>query len=368
MNQKTLGKTNTRISIVGQGTGLGGYSASSGSYGELAPIIRAGVDAGLTFIDTAPAYGEGESERIVGRAISGIRDKVVLATKVSPSDTTSDGVVRSAEASLARLGTDVIDLFQIHWSNPIVPIEDTMDGMIRLVDQGKIRHIGVSNFSLNELKDASTGLHDSHVVSLQVEYNLFDRSVEDVVMPYCIDHGISIIAYSPLHRGQIVGRTDQRALIEKIAIRHEATAAQVALAWLADRPGVTTIPSTTRPSRIEENAGAMQLVLTPEESSEIAEVCSLQQQEIPTDQIRTAVNDSRAAFHTLQEALDNTLGTAPSPRQLAEQIRAGDFLKPVRLTPVGDEFEVLEGRLRYWAWVIAFDGHKPIPALIDETA
>jgi aryl-alcohol dehydrogenase-like predicted oxidoreductase len=369
--QKKLGRTDTRVSAIGQGAGLGGYSDSSGSYDDFAPVIRAGIDAGLTFIDTAPAYGHGESERIVGRALDGIRDKVVLATKVSPEDTTADGVVRSAEASLSRLRTDVIDLFHIHWSNPTVPIGETMEGMGRLVEQGKIRHIGVSNFSLNELKDARAALTSSPITSLQVEYNLFDRSIEDVMVPYCLDHGISIIAYSPLHRGRVVGGLDQKSVLDRIAGRHDATTAQVALAWLVSRPSVVAIPSTTRPARIIENAGAMALELTPEEKDEIDRVCSLQQRQIPTDRVRPAIDDSRPAFRTLQEALDNTLNVTPSPRQLAEQIRSGDFLKPVRLVPADDnvdEFEVLEGRLRYWAWVIAFDGKKPVPALIDETS
>ena len=365
---KSLGKTDTRVSAIGQGNGLGGYSSLSGTYDDLAPVIRAGVDAGLTFIDTAPAYGEGESERMVGRAIADVREQVVLATKVSPSDTTAEGVVRSAESSLERLGTDVIDLLQIHWSNPSVPIEDTMQGMERLIEQGKIRHVGVSNFSLNELKSAQKALSSADISSLQVEYNLFDRSIEEVMIPYCIEQGISVLAYSPLHRGRIASGKRQVDTIQRIADAHGCTIAQVALRWLVTSPPVVVIPNTSRLERVAENAGAGELELSDDEVAEIDRVCSLQQQEIPTDQIRPASSDSRAAFLTLQDALDNTLGSSPSPRELADQIKAGDFLKPVRLMPVADapgEYEVLEGRLRYWAWVIAFDGRKPITALVD---
>lgn len=368
MIKKSLGNTATQISAIGQGNGLSGYSPESGTYDDLELVVTAGIDAGLTFIDTAPAYGDGESERMVGRAISGVRDQVVLATKVSPSDTTADGVVRSAEASLARLNTDVIDLFQIHWSNPSIPIEETMHGMERLVEQGKIRHIGVSNFSLNELKGAQKALSSADIVSLQVEYNLFDRSIEDVIMPYCRDHDISVIAYSPLHRGRIASGRQQLDTLHRIADAHGSTMAQIALRWLVHVPPVVVIPNTSRAERVTENAGAGDLELSAGEIAEIASVCSLQQQDIHTDQIRPASNDSRAAFLTLQDALDNTLNSSPSPRELAEQIRAGDFLKPVRLMPVADvpgEYEVLEGRLRYWAWVIAFDGQKPITALVD---
>ena len=171
--------------------------------------------------------------------------------------------------------------------------------------------------------------------------------------------------------GRVVGGVDQKSVLERIAGSHDATTAQVALAWLVSRPAVVAIPSTTRLVRIAENAGAMDIDLTTDEKDEIDRVCSLQQQEIPTDSVRPSSDDSRPTFRTLQEALDNTLNVTPSPRQLAEQIRSGDFLKPVRLVPAednADEYEVLEGRLRYWAWVIAFDGKKPVPALIDETS
>ncbi|MBT4072985.1 MAG: aldo/keto reductase [Chloroflexi bacterium] len=369
MITKTLGNSDTRVSAIGQGMGLGGYSSSSGTYGDLIPVIRAGVDAGLTFIDTAPAYGEGESERIVGRAIGPIRNNVTLGTKVSPADTTADGVVRSAEDSLGRLRTDVIDLFQIHWSNPTVPIEDTMAGMERLIQQGKIRHVGVSNYSVNELKAARQALASVPIASLQVEYNLFDRSIEDTMLPYCIENDITVFAYSPLHRGRVTSGKRQIETLERIAADHDCTTAQVALSWLVSQRSVVAIPNTSRQERVLENAAAGELHLSEVEQDEISRVCSLQQQEIPTDQIRPASEDSRAAFRTLQEALDNTIGSTPSPRQLAEQIKAGDFLKPVRLMPVPgveNEYEVLEGRLRYWAWVIAFDGKKPITALVDD--
>ena len=122
MQFKNLGRTSVRLSAIGQGTGLGGYSSKPASYDDLVDVIRAGIDLGMTFIDTAPGYGDGASEAVVGRAIAGRRGEVVLATKVSPANVTSDGVMASVEASLHRLGTDYLDLCQVHWSNPTIPI------------------------------------------------------------------------------------------------------------------------------------------------------------------------------------------------------------------------------------------------------
>jgi len=226
---KNLGKTSLRVSAVGQGTGLGGYSSRPASYSGLADVVRAGIDLGMNLVDTAPAYGDGASEIMVGKAIAGRRHEVVLATKVSPADVTESGIASSAEASLRRLGTDYVDLYQVHWSNPTVPIAETMGAMSRLVEAGKVREVGVSNFSLGELRAAEAALGPMSLSSSQVEYNLFDRSIEDSLLPHCQQTGMSVIAYSPLHRGRIASGRRQLDVIERIANAHGRTAAQVAL-------------------------------------------------------------------------------------------------------------------------------------------
>ena len=365
---KKLGKTPVEVSAIGQGTGLGGYSSTGASYDDLPAVLRAGIDQGMTFIDTAPAYGDGASEIAVGRAIAGRRHEVVLATKVSPADVTRDGVMASVNASLRRLGTDYIDLYQVHWSNPTVPIAETMGAMAGLVQSGEVRQIGVSNFSLGELKAAEAALAPRALAATQVEYNLFDRSIEGALLPYCQQAGISVIAYSPLHRGRIASGARPLDTLGRIAAAHGRTVAQVALRWLIAHEAVVAIPNTSRMERTGLNAASADFDLAREEIDEIDRVCALQQKSVPTGSIKVSSDDARPSFRTLQDALDNTLGLAPSPKELAEQIRAGDFLKPIRLVrsrDPGAEYEVLEGRLRYWAWVIAHGADVPVPALID---
>ena len=367
MFYKPLGKTGETISAVGQGTSIGGLSTSGGSYADMAQVIQSGIELGMTFIDTAPAYGNGQSEEIVGRTIRGVRNSVFIATKVSPESVSYDGVIQSAEASLRRLNTDYIDLYQVHWSNPTVPISETMRGMSKLAEDGKVRHIGVSNFSLKELSEATEALSGPDLVSVQDEYNLFDRGIEDHVLPYCQRRSLTLIAYSPLARGTIAGPPGVETL-QRIASNHNATAAQVALRWLIGHGPVVVIPNTTNLQRVKENASSADLDLREEEIEEISRDCIVRPVPVPTQAIRVAATSDRSVYRTLEEAVQNRFNSVPSPVELAEQIKGGEFLKPVRLVPSGlaeGEYDLIEGRVRYWAWVIAYSGGNPIPALIE---
>lgn len=371
MKFKSLGNTETQVSVIGQGAGIGGYKAHSMSYREFESVVRAGVDLGMTFIDTAPVYGLGLSEESVGRAVQGIRDQVFLATKVSPENVSHEGVIKSAEASLSRLRTDHIDLYQVHWSNPLVPISETVGAMWKLVEQGKVRHVGVSNFSMNELKQAEDASPDGQIVSSQAEFNLFDRSVEEHLLPHCQRKKQTLIAYSPLHRGRITSGARRMKALQEIAKEHGRTPAQVALRWLVSRDPVVAIPNTSNMARLQENAASADFDLSEEAISNISAVCSLRPEAIPTQSIQIPEADGQTAYRTVEEAIENRLNSVPSPVDLAEQIRLGDFLKPVRLVRRGNgtkTYELMEGRIRYWAWVIAHNGTTPIPAIVDDAA
>ena len=368
MQFKTLGGTNARISVIGQGTQIGGQSTKDDPYADYERILKGGIGLGMTFIDTAPVYGGGRSEESVGRAMRGVRHEVCLATKVSPENVTCQGVLESAAASLKRLNTDYIDLYQVHWSNPAVPVAETIGAMARLIEEGKVRHIGVSNFSLKELQEAQRALPPGGIVSTQVEYNLFDRSIEDHILPYCQSENISIIAYSPLHRGKIASGAGRVEALRKIAGRNGKTPAQVALSWLLSHGPVVAIPHTTNSDRLEENAGGA-FDLPGEDIQEIETICALKPLPVPTAAIRVPDADGQPVYRSVDEALENRFGSVPSPVELAEQIKAGEFLKPVRLLRHRDDesvYDLMEGKIRYWAWVIAHDGKTPIPALVED--
>lgn len=179
---KNLGKTNEKIPAIGLGTyGIGGYMHSDYSKDkEAIELIRYAIEIGLNFIDTAEMYGSGHTEELIGEAIMGLREKVFIATKVSPSHFSYEEVIKACERSLKRLKTTYIDLYQLHWPNPSIPIKETMKAMEYLVDKGKIRYIGISNFSVEETKEAMEALSKYEIVSNQVEYSILERSIERI--------------------------------------------------------------------------------------------------------------------------------------------------------------------------------------------
>jgi aryl-alcohol dehydrogenase-like predicted oxidoreductase len=286
MDYVRLGRSDLKVSQIG----LGGWQFGAREWGwgrdyghdEVLATINRALEVGVNLIDTAEVYGGGKSEEIIGQALHGRRDDVVIATKVSPWHLRSGQVLRAANRSLRRLNIDCIDLYQVHWPNPLIPIGSTMKGMERLVRDGKVRHIGVSNFSANRLKSAQNALGESEIVSNQVKYNLLQRGVEKELLPYARDQGVSIIAYSPLAQGLLTGKygshnppkRDVRIvnrlfsgrnlnaadrvidMLRGIAATNRKTIAQVSLNWLINDAAVIAIPGAKNPLQVEENAGA----------------------------------------------------------------------------------------------------------------
>lgn len=348
--------------------GVGGY-LSADTKNDTACLIslKLGIDLGMTFVDTAEGYGAGHSEELVGQAVRGIRDKVFIATKVSPENLSFDSVIKAAEGSLKRLNTDYIDLYQIHWPNPSMPISGTMKAMERLIHDGKIRHIGVSNFSIREVKEASDALAPHEIDSIQVEYNLFDRSIEEHILSYCEQKNIMTIAYSPLDQGR-VGQTKE---LQSIADKYNKTIAQITLNWLISHPTVIAIPKASGEKHVRENAGATDFQLSEEDFKRINHLLESKYVFVPVDRIKVSAEGegNRKVYQTVEDAVTNPLGFVPSPSDLAQSLKHGDFLKPVRLIPTRDtsgkyDYDLIEGRIRYWAWVIAHSGKSPIPAYI----
>ena len=366
---KRLGHSNIQISAIGQGTCIHDSLTEPERYQHLEHTIRTGVDWGLNFVDTAPVYGSGESEAVIGRALKGLRNQVVLATKVSPQNLGETDLVESVQASLKRLQTDWVDLLQIHWPNPKIQIAETLTAMEKLVNDGVVRYLGLCNFSLKETQEVQRLLSPNLFVSLQVEYNLFDRSNEEELLAFGKREGMSIIAYSPLHRGRVVANHKQWSVLQELAGKYQKTPAQIVLRWLIGQQPVLAIPNTTNPDRMIENAQSMDFDLEDEDIRYLGAQCTGHYQEVPPKTIRVAENAGRSVYRTLEEAMANELDCVPSPKELAIQIEKGDVVKPVRLRPdelSRGQFELLEGRIRYWAWVIAYGFEKPLPALIED--
>ncbi|MBA7574009.1 hypothetical protein ES708_15811 [subsurface metagenome] len=309
----------------------------------------------------------------MGRAVEEIRENVFIATKVSPEHLSYNALLKSAEGSLHRLKTDYIDLYQVHWPNPKILISETMRAMERLLKEGKIRYVGVSNFSLKELKKAQAALSEDEIVSIQVEYNFFDRTIENSILPYCECEGITTIAYSPLDQGKIASGGKRIKALRKIANKYNRSMAQVALNWLISHPSVITIPKATNPAHIKENAAVTDFELLDEDFREISKIFTQECVYVPVNRIRVILGGqgNRQVYQTVEEAIENKLGFVPSPLDLAHDIQKGEVLKPVRVIrstykTSNYDFDLIEGRIRYWAWVIAHNGEKPIPVYIRD--
>ena len=265
MEYRRLGKTGERIAAIGLGTwGIGGgmspdYSADK----QAIEAIQYAIELGMNHIDTAEIYGGGHSEELVGEAIKKFRrDEVFIASKVWHTNLKYDDVLRACERSLKRLQTSHIDLYYIHWPNPLIPLSETMRALERLHDEGRIRYIGVSNFSASLIEEARSYLSHADVVANQVEYSLYERSIERDLIPYCYEKGITVVAYSPLGQGKLYrelssSRPSKRVrVLREVAERYSKTPIQVALNWVIWREHVITIPKSIRKEHLEENAGA----------------------------------------------------------------------------------------------------------------
>ncbi len=254
MKSKQLGNTGVQIPELALGTW---------QYGGGVEPLRAGIELGASFIDTAELYG---TEPVVGEAIRGMRDRVFLASKVSPRHFRQHDVIRAAECSLTQLKTDYLDLYQLHWPNYTVPIGETMSAMERLVEMGKVRFIGVSNFTAGELRRAQSTLSKARIVSNQVRYSLVDRTPEEELLQYCDHNQVSLLAFSPLATGfSRVRSCDPDDVLGQVATSVGKTRAQVALSWCVSHSSVIAIFKADKVHHVRENCAASNGELSAEQ-------------------------------------------------------------------------------------------------------
>jgi diketogulonate reductase-like aldo/keto reductase len=265
--QRAFAWTGVPVSLIGQGTWM--IEGSADAEQRAVDALRAGIDLGLTHIDTAEMYGSGRAEELTGKAIAGRRNEVFLVSKVLPSNASFEGTLRACERSLQRLGTDHLDLYLLHWESSY-PIGETMRAMERLIDQRQIRFTGVSNFDVDQVKEAQAALRHHKLASNQVLYHLRERGIERRLIPHCAEHQIAVVGYTPFGREKFP-RPDSPGgrVLAAIAQRHGRTVHQVVLNFLTRFPHVFTIPKAGNPEHTRENVGGMGWPLPPEDIAAI---------------------------------------------------------------------------------------------------
>ena len=310
MEYRKLGDSDLEVSVIGFGAwGIGGapFWSTEGDHPSCKAILKA-FDLGVNFFDTAPVYGFGHSEELLGKTLKPVRDKVILATKCGlvwdkeqlgaiSKNAKRASILNEIEQSLRRLQTDVIDLYQVHWPDVNTPQEETMETLLEIQAQGKIRHIGVSNYSVEQMKDC---LKVGNIVSLQPEYSLLERSIEQNTVPFCQENQVGIIAYSPLASGVLTGKYDKSTRfkdwrskgiigtftgagyeknIEKVdglkllAQANGKTCAQMAINWVTRQPGLATaLVGVKNESQMQENLPSIGWQPSADQQKEIEEI------------------------------------------------------------------------------------------------
>jgi diketogulonate reductase-like aldo/keto reductase len=263
MRRHQFGSNGPQVSVIGQGT----WYIDHGDRATAVAALRRGIDLGMTHIDTAEMYGD--AELVVAEAISGRRDEVFLVSKVLPSNASRRRAVTACDRSLKRLRTDRLDCYLLHWRGS-VPLAETVAAFDELVNAGKIRSWGVSNFDADDLDEMLGAAGESSIACNQVLYHLQERAIEHAVIPWCEQHGVAVVAYSPFgHNDFPSPRGKPGAVLQTIADAHRATPRQVALAFLTRRPSVFAIPKASTPDHAADNAAAGELTLSDNEIAAI---------------------------------------------------------------------------------------------------
>jgi diketogulonate reductase-like aldo/keto reductase len=269
LEKRELGRTREKVPVVGMGTWEIGDVQKGGRDREISALKR-GIELGMTMIDTAEMYGYGNAEELVGQVIKGIRDKVFVISKVSPEHFGYDNVLRSCEASIKRLGIRNLDLYLLHWPSYKIPIEETMRAMEELVSKGRIRYVGVSNFSVQQMVEARQAMPRSEVVCNEVRYSITHRGIEGEILPYCEKEKLSVLAYSPLDTGKVPTSKIPAQLLEKYTM----TPAQVMLNWVTFKQSVVTIPKTSSVEHMQENAESVAERMSSDDYKALSQIFS----------------------------------------------------------------------------------------------
>lgn len=366
MKYTNLGPTKIKISKIGMGSLFKKYKIDFNK--KIKHIIDKSYNLGVNFIDTAPIYALGNIERIIGSGIKNKRHKIILATKNLPSQNKYNEIISSAEESLRRLKTDYIDLYQIHWPNHKIEVEESAKALNLLLQQGKIRYVGLCNTNLDNLKKYKKILNNK-LVAIQNEYNLIERTYEDNLKKFINNVNMTMIAYSPLSGGKLFNGNDEKNILNFLEKKYNKTKSEIILNWITSQSkNIIAIPSTLKIKNLIDNANSQNFYLNKLDLSLIKKKCKTQIEYIKPEKILINKSESNT-FRSINHAKKNIYNLNPSPEELAKDIRTNNLLKPIKLKEIKNDrlnkkYLLVDGNLRYWSWIIAKGRNKKIPSLI----
>jgi diketogulonate reductase-like aldo/keto reductase len=363
-----------KLPLIGQGAGHKGENLESfeTDFSNLVNSVQIGIENGMNFVDTAEIYADGRSEIVVGSAVSRIRSEVLIASKFSTNHHKRYEVIKALDQSLTRMNTEYVDLYQIHWPNNSVPLEETLGAMWELKSKGKITEVGLCNVNRTQLIDAISiaKKQSEKIYSVQIKFNLNDRFAYNQIADICKLEDIKIIAYSPV-RNVLPLKNDQKSLINEIAVAIGATPIQVALNWVISHVGVSAIPESSKPKHLIELARSREFTLSELQVDALDASFKSKAQDLAVRQIHSR---NLLRRNTAKELAKNQIQKfsndfCPSIMELSEEISSGNFLQPIIVKLQSDSmnnFEIIEGELRYWAFVVCNGADSLIPAVVIE--
>jgi len=365
MNYTNLGSSEIKISKIGLGTL---FNNKRKDIKKLSKIISRSYELGINFIDTAAIYNQGKTEALIGETIKKEREKFIIATKNLPSQNSYNDILNSADKSLKRLKTDYIDLYQIHWPNHKINIEQTAEALDHLVKTGKIRKIGICNMNLTE-----TELYLKHLkknlVSIQNEYNLIQTFEDGYIKKLVKNNNTTFIAYSPFFNGRIFGNTKQKKIISGLSKKYNKSVSDIVLNWITNKSkNFIAIPATLKIKNLINNSNSQNFKMDDKDLSMISDKCDLKTNNLKVKEID--FNNQNISSNILYAKM-NKNNFYPSPLELSQHLKNTKILKPIKVMKFKNrekkiKYQLIEGNLRYLSWILAYGENSKIPCLICE--
>ena len=371
MNKNITLKNGERLPPIGLGTmGYGGFfSEDRFEYQKFINLISLAHELGIKVVDTAEVYGAGLAEEIIGKLSPSTNQDLFLMTKFSAENSAPKKIEDALHASLKRLRREYVDVYQPHWPSAEINTEVVVTTLLKLVEQGKVRYIGLSNFSASEYKKANAILGDKKVDFIQTEYGPLERSAEAELLPEVIKNHSILVGYSPFRNGSIFDEKNKNYQnLKDIAEKYSATISQIVLAWLLRSGSVITIPKASSAERIIENFSALNLNISTVDLEKLSEIFEIKMEMIEMGLIDIGFDGDRKVYLSLQEAIQNSHNLVPGPMDIANEIKMnnGMLAKPIKIrrNKDSDRYTLIEGRMKFWGWMILYGIKSKVPAIV----